>query len=69
MLNKIMENSKPTQDVQIKFYTTTLPLPISMFVKRVGKVTLMKQPKQRGNSRVKEKKGIINTNNPMQFIK
>lgn len=41
LLNNSPKNSWPSQYVKMVFYTSTLPLPISMFFKRVGKVSLV----------------------------
>jgi hypothetical protein len=40
LLNKMPETSKPSLDIQIDFYSSTLPVSISMFVKRENKNTL-----------------------------
>jgi hypothetical protein len=40
ILNKFQPEDKPTQELQIEVYVTTLPSSISMFVKRDAKLTL-----------------------------
>jgi hypothetical protein len=40
ILNKFQSKAKPTQELQIKVYANALPASISMFVKRVAKLTL-----------------------------
>jgi len=40
LINKILATSKPTNDVSIEFYTSTLPVSMAMFVKRDEKATL-----------------------------
>jgi hypothetical protein len=40
ILNKFQPESKPTRDFQIEVYVNALPDSISMFVKRVAKLTL-----------------------------
>jgi hypothetical protein len=40
LMNKILEDSRPADNVIIEFYTTTLPSSIAIFVKRAGKNTL-----------------------------
>jgi hypothetical protein len=37
LMNKIMEDSRPIDNVIIEFYTTTFPYSISIFVKRLVK--------------------------------
>jgi hypothetical protein len=40
LINKILDTSKPVEDVSIEFYTSSFPVTISMFVKRVEKIPL-----------------------------
>jgi hypothetical protein len=40
LMNKIPQASKPTEDVSIEFYTSTLPISMEMFVKRDEKNNL-----------------------------
>jgi hypothetical protein len=41
LINKIPETSKPNLDIQIDFYSSTLPVSIAMFIKRANKNTLI----------------------------
>ena len=41
LLNSFNAATKPTEESLVEYYTTTLYLPIAMFVKRAGKVTLV----------------------------
>ena len=59
LLNKILD--KPTEEMQIEFYTVTLPPPIAMFVKRKKKQTLAKNPEE---SIKVEKDLATNSNHP-----
>ena len=40
-LNKFSATTRPTEESLIEYYTTTLDPPITMFVKRSGKITLV----------------------------
>ena len=40
-MNKFSAATKPAKESLVEYYTTTLYLPIAMFVKRAGKVTLV----------------------------
>jgi hypothetical protein len=40
ILNKLSPDAKPTQEIQIEVYASTLPTFISMFIKRDAKPTL-----------------------------
>ena len=39
LLNNFSVATKPAEESLIKYYTTTLDSPITMFVKRFGKIT------------------------------
>ena len=41
LLNSLSAATKPTKESLVEYYATTLYLPIAMFVKRSGKVTLV----------------------------
>jgi len=41
LINIMLETSKPSLDIQIEFYSSTLPVFIAMFVKRANKNTLV----------------------------
>jgi hypothetical protein len=43
LLNKMPETSKPGLDIQVEFYSSTLPVSIAMFVKRESKNTLTEE--------------------------
>jgi hypothetical protein len=45
-MNKILEDSRPANNVIIEFYTATLPSSIAIFFKRDGKNTLAKNFKE-----------------------
>ena len=49
LLNNFIVATKPTEESLIEYYTTSLDPPITMFVKRAGKVTLVEnyeEPKE-----------------------
>jgi hypothetical protein len=46
ILNKFQPEAKPTQELQIEVYANALPTSISMFVKRVSKLTLVENFKE-----------------------
>ena len=46
LLNSFSAATKPAEESLVEYYTTTLYLPITMFVKRTSKVTLVENYKE-----------------------